>query len=227
MKGIRWILRIRGGTAKCTTCPYAPASKNRGSPTEEPTGVLTPPRPLLADTNAAPNNFTHRAHLGHIDITALPSLRDPVSANDDLRLAALRPVRYIWGGGKRKGILMHIDDAESIDDHINQAATQDFLLPKKIPLLEEDYESIAFSTGTTPAKRRPFWGSQLKRVKNCACLTRGIQRIWDNTAHPEIRSVTGRTRYISISALLNNYDRGGSTWMSQCTYGFLLMDDLP
>ena len=60
-----------------------------------------------------------KAKIGPINITGLPLLQGPGPADDDIRLSSLRPIRYIWGGEQRRGILMHIDDASSIDDHVN------------------------------------------------------------------------------------------------------------
>ena len=90
-------------------------------------------------------SFMERATIGDIDITGLPHLLDPGLANDDLRLSSFRPSRYIWGGEQRKGVLMHIEDATSIDDHINKAVNQDFLLARSIPLPPEVGDSLSLS----------------------------------------------------------------------------------
>ena len=171
-------------------------------------------------------SFMRGALLGDIDITGLPPLTDPGLANDDLRLTSFRPSRYIWGGEQRRGVLMHIDDATSVDDHINKAVNQDFLLARSIPLPDEVNESLVFISNTKPRHLRAFWDLQLKRVNHWVRLTDGIQQIWDATTSPSIKSATGKLKSVAISALLDNFDLGGSAWMSQFTFGFPLVGDL-
>ena len=167
-----------------------------------------------------------RATIGDIEITGLPLLSDPGTANDDLRLTAFRPSRYIWGGEQRRGILMHIDDATSIDDHVAKAVNQDFLLARSIPLPAEVGDSLSFIASTKPADLRSFWKHQLKRVDHWVKLTNGIQRLWDCAAPPSIRSATGKMKSVAIAALLGNFDLGGSAWMTQFTFGFPLVGNL-
>ena len=115
------------------------------------TGNTTPLIQLAPDhiEQSAPTpttlSFMERATIGDIDITGLPQLSDPGLANDDLRLSSFRPSRYIWGGEQRRGVLMHIDDATPIDDHINKAANQDFLLDRSTPLPPEVDDSPPLS----------------------------------------------------------------------------------
>ena len=86
---------------------------------------------------------------------------------------------------------MHIDDASSIDDHLNKAVKQDFLMASSIPLPDEVDESLAFIATTPPMELRTFRGIHLKRVANYVDQTSGIQKIRDNAAPPEIKSATG------------------------------------
>ena len=113
------------------------------------------------------------------------------------------------GGEQRKGILMHIDDAASIDDHINRAVAQDCLTARPTPLPTEVDESIEFISTTPSNKPHSFWDSQLKRAANYVDLTSGIQRTWGNAAPPEVKSATWKMKPIAISELLDNYDLGG------------------
>ena len=101
-------------------------------------------------------------------------------------------------------------DATAIDEPIRKAVTQDCFLANAIPLPAEVDESIAFISETPQGELRSFWNSQLRRVTDYGDLTKGIQRIWDNAAHPEIKPHTGRMKSISISALLDNYDVVGA-----------------
>ena len=81
---------------------------------------------------------------------------------------------------------MHIDDASSIDDRIDEAVVQDILMARSVHPPTEACESVVFIS-TTPSRRlHSFWDSQLKRVANYVDLTSGIQRIWGDDAHPEI-----------------------------------------
>ena len=193
---------------------------------DSPPNEATNPRNKPEADFASSALFMDKASLGDIDITGLPPLRDPGFANDDLRLTSFRPSRYIWGGEQRRGVLMHIDDASSIDDHINKAVNQDFLLARSIPLPDEVNESLSFIANTKPSHLRTFWNHQLKRVAHWVDLTNGIQRIWDCSTSPSIRSATGKLKSVAISALLDNFDLGGSAWMSQFTFGFPLVGDL-
>ena len=121
---------------------------------------------------------------------------------------------------------MHIDGASSIDDHINKAANQDFLMARSTPLPAEVVEPIAF-VATTPSKEiLSFWDFQHKRVANYADQTCGAQRIWDNAAPPEIKSATGKMKSVAISALSDNYDLGGASWVAQFTVGFPLIGNI-
>ena len=167
-----------------------------------------------------------RATIGDIDITSLPPLLDPGSADDDLRLSSFRPIRYIWGGEQRKGVLMHIDDATSIDDPISKAANQDFLLGRSAPIPGEVGDSISFIATTKPSQLRAFWKHQIKRVNRWVRQTEGIQRIWDCAAPSSISSATGKMKSVAISALMGNFDMGGSAWMSQFAFGFPLVCNL-
>ena len=121
---------------------------------------------------------------------------------------------------------MHIDDASSIDDHVNKAVDQDFLMARPIPLPAEVDESRALIATNPPRGLLSFWNFQLKRVANYVDLTSGIQKIWDNAAPPEIRDASGKMKSIAISALLGNYDIGGASWMAQFTFGFPLVGNL-
>ena len=121
---------------------------------------------------------------------------------------------------------MRIDDATSIDDHINKAVAQDCFLSKETPLPEDVAESVALTPTTRPARLRPFWAPQLKRAAEYADLSQGAHRIRDNAAPREIKSAAGRMKSIAISALLNNYDIGGAVWMSRFSYGFRLAGDI-
>ena len=103
---------------------------------------------------------------------------------------------------------MHIDDASSIDDHMNKAANQDFLLARSIPLPDDVNESLSFIANTKPSHLRTFWNHQLKRVARWVDQTNGIQRIWDCATSPPIRSAAGKLKSVAISALLGNFDMG-------------------
>ena len=135
-------------------------------------------QPLLTATLTTSATFMNKAAIGPINITGAPLLQDPGSANDDLGLSPFRPGRYIWGGEPRSGILMHIDDASSIDAHINKAVVQDFLMGRSTPLPIAVDESIVFISTTQSKEIHSFWGLQLNRVGNYVDLTSGIQRIW-------------------------------------------------
>ena len=76
------------------------------------------------------------------------------------------------------GILMRTDDASSIDEHIDNANAQDFLIARPIPLPTEVGESPEFISTTPSNKIRSFWGSQLKRAANYVDLTSGAQGVW-------------------------------------------------
>ena len=97
---------------------------------------------------------------------------------------------------------MHIDDSTSIGERVNKAAARDFFLSNDIPRPEEVGESVAFIPTTKPNKLRTYWGAKLKLAAEYVGLTKGIQRIWDNAAPPEVKSATGRAKSIAISALL-------------------------
>ena len=103
-KELRLTLHIRGEThPNKTTWPPPSARKIEAPPTDAKPAETTSP------TTSA--TFMERATLGPINITGLPLLKRPGSADDVRRLLSFRPSRYIWGGEQRRGILMHIDDA--------------------------------------------------------------------------------------------------------------------
>ena len=121
---------------------------------------------------------------------------------------------------------MHIDDASSIDDHINKAVAQDFFLAKAAPLPAELDESIEFISTTPACKLHSFWDAQLKRMADYVALTSGARRIFGDATPPEIKSATGTMRSVATSALLGNYDMGGASWMGRFAYGVPLAGDL-
>ena len=81
-------------------------------------------------------------------------------------------------------------------------------MARSAPLPTEVDESIEFISTTPPGELRAFWDFQLKRVASYIDLTCEIQKIWGSTAHPEIRSATGKMKSAATSALLGIYDIG-------------------
>ena len=117
------------------------------------------------------------------------------------------------------GMLLHSDDASSIDDRIKKADAQDFHMAMAALLPAEVGESIEFISTTSAKRLRSLWDSQLKRVADYLELTSGSRRIRGNAAHPAIKSSTGKMKYIAITALLGNYDVRGASRMAQFAYG--------
>ena len=119
-----------------------------------------------------------------IDHTELPLLKEPTSANDDLLPAPFRPIRYTWGREQRKGVLMQINDATSIDDHLNKDSAQGFLLPEETPLPTEVNEFIRLIRNNDHKHLRTFWNKQATRAQECVEQTKAAQRTWENAAPP-------------------------------------------
>ena len=99
-------------------------------------------------------------------------------------------------------------------------------MARSTPLPGEVDDSLAFSATTPPGGLLPFWDFQLKRVANYVDMTSAIQKIRGNAATPEIRTATGKMKSIATSALLDNYDLGGASWMARFTFGFPLVGNL-
>ena len=86
---------------------------------------------------------------------------------------------------------MHIDDATSVQNHVEKAVKEEFYLSNDIPLPPEVDDSIRFIRSSTYAGAKSFWPNQLKKVGSYVTAAQGIQDLWTKETPPSIRPATG------------------------------------
>ena len=130
----------------------------RDQPNDQPTGQRATDGGTLAPPVLCPDwskyvAFTNKAGIRPFPPYPRPAKCTPEEVNDDLRTGSYEQSKYIWAGEQRKGLLSTITDAQGRADHVERAATQEFLLTKDIP---PQLSSLKPSTSYSPPHRIPF-----------------------------------------------------------------------
>ena len=204
------------------SAPVPPSSAPSLLPT--PLGLMDP----LAATpaSAASTAFMVRAAVLPFRTSVLPPVARPVSFNDDLLLSSFRPSKLVWSGEQRRGIMMHISDAASIEDRVFKAIDQDFFLPKDIPLPGEIADALTFTMNTPLEIQVDFWREQLDRVQVLVDKAEEQQAFWYSQTPVTISHATGKFKFLAFTTLMDQYGLGGRNWMRQFVWGFPITGDL-
>lgn len=163
--------------------------------------------------------FIEKAKISPVGAPKLFDHEEPGNYNDDLLLVSFRPIRYTWAGERRKGITMHIADAESIDGHIRREIEGDFYMEKETPIPGELSESIRFVNNSYPRAISLCWGLLAERVGNLVGDLTETQKIWDVGTPFCVSSATGKLKPVFLLALSLNFHLVGRNWINQFTYG--------
>ena len=192
---------------------------------DTPTGQQATARGTPAPAGISPDwpkyiAFTNKAGIRPFHSYPSPAKCTPEEVNDDLKTGSYEQSKYVWAGEQRKGLLSTITDAQGRADHVERAATQEFLLTKDIPLPPELTEALDFIQSAPPEAIRSFWMKQRARIRALVEDSKVDQLLWDADIHPDIAPATGKLKTLALHALLSHFDLGGAKWLQQFNFGF-------